>query len=371
MKQLSVLIVICFLCLQCKKVNTPQEPVLKNTSTTIKYAKGFDIITTEGKKTLLIKRAFQNTEKAFRFTLTNTPTTTKGELQVPINSLVVTSTTHIPMLELLNSENTLIGFPNARYISSVKTRKRIDEGKVADLGSEQDMNTETLLSIQPDLVIGFSLHPNNKLYNNIQKLGIPVLFNGDWLEETPLGRAEWIKVFGALLGKEKEADSIFTAIETEYLKAKKIALKNPNPPTILSGSMFKDIWNVPAGDSYIANFFKDANLNYLWKDTQGTGSLPLNFESVLDKGQQADFWLNCGLFTSKETLLQANKHYSNFKAFTNNNVYSIAHNRGATGGYIYFELSPVRPDWVLKDIIKITQPASLPDYTLHFFNKLD
>ncbi len=372
MKKYLNLLLIVLLFTQCKKTeadNTKSSD--KNSYSAIKYAKGFDIISDGNQKKIIIKRAFQNSDKEFEFILSYKKSTSKNELQVPLKNLIVTSTTHIPMLELLQSENKLIGFPNTKYISSEKTRKLIDSGDITELGSEQDMNTEKLINLNPDLVVGFSLHPNNKLYQNIQKLGIPVLFNGDWLEETPLGRAEWLKVFGALLDKEKEADSIFNTIESEYLKAKEIAKNNTKSPTILSGNMFKDVWNIPAGQSFVATYYKDANLNYIWKETEGTGSLPLSFESVLDKGQNADFWFNCGLFETKEQMQQANNHYKEFLPFKNNKLFTYAKKKGTTGGLVYFELSPVRPDWVLKDLIKITQPELLPDYQLHFYDTLE
>jgi iron complex transport system substrate-binding protein len=202
-------------------------------------------------------------------------------------------------------------------------------------------------------------------------MNIPVVYNGDWLEETPLGRAEWIKFFGALLDQRKLADSIFNNIEQQYLKAKQIAKSSIKKPTVLSGSLFKDVWSVPAGESFIATFFRDANLDYLWKQTKGSGSLQLSLESVLDKGQQADFWIGAGLSSSKTALLQNNRMYQNFDAFKNDKVFGIGQKRGKTGGYIYFELAPVRPDLVLKDIIKITNPELLPNYTATFFEKIE
>ena len=370
MKHLVSLIIISLFLIQCKNVEKKDVKKEITINSTIKHAKGFDIVTVNGQKKLIIKKVFQNSKKQFEFTLTNKTNIAKNEIKVPVNKLVVTSTTHIPMLELLNSEDKLVGFPHSKYISSEKTRKRIDEGHVTELGTEQSMNTEKLMDLQPELVVGFSLHPNSKLYENIKKTGIPVVFNGEWLEETPLGRAEWIKFFGALLNKEKEADSIFNAIEKSYLKAKEIAKNNKKNPTILSGSMFKDIWNVPGGDSFIATFFKDAHLNYLWKETTGTGSLQLSFESVLDTAKKADYWIGCGLYETKEQLISANKHYKEFEALHSENIYTIGTKKGKTGGLIYFELAPIRPDLVLKDMIKITNPNLLPNYKLSFFEKM-
>lgn len=367
MKQIIKILVISFLLIQCKKEDKRKtETAIKSNIT---YAKNFDIVNENGQKTLIIKKVFQNSEKQFKYILGNK--NGLNELKIPVKKLVVTSTSHIPMIELLNAEKTLVGFPHTKYVSSKKTRNLIKNGHITELGSEQSINTEKLLELEPNLVVGFSLHPNNKLYNNIKKIGIPVVFNGEWLEETPLGRAEWIKFFGVLLGKEKEADSIFKSIEKSYLTTKKIATKTTKKkPTILSGSLFKDVWNVPAGESFMAKFLDDANLNYLWKNTKGTGSLQLNLESVLDKGKNADFWIGAGLYQTKEQLLNANKHYAEFTPVIKNNVYTIGNKRGETGGLIYFEIAPVRPDLVLKDLIKITQPELLPNYEFTFFEKM-
>lgn len=367
-KTIYLLLLVTLFFFQCKEAK--KKTVLKKTTSTIKYAKGFDIITENGQKLLVIKKAFQSSDKSFRFKLTDKTNITNNELKTPVTNIVVTSTTHIPMIELLGEENSIIGFPNTKYISSEKTRKRIDNGKIIDIGSEQNMNTELLMDINPELVVGFSLHPNNKVYNNIKKMGIPVIFNGEWLEETPLGRAEWIKFFGALFKKEKQADSIFASVEKEYLKAKEIASKATYKPTVFSGSMFKDVWYVPAGESFVATFFKDANTNYLWKNTKGAGSLSLHFENVLEKAEEADFWIGCGISTSKEELAKLTKHCTQFNSFKQNRVYTNALVKGVTGGIKYFETAPIRPDLVLKDLIKITHKDLLKDYDLTFYKKI-
>lgn len=275
------------------------------------------------------------------------------------------------MLEVLGVENKLVGFPHTSYISSKKTRNLIAKGRVKELGHEERINTELLLDLQPDVVVGFSLGSNNKMFATIQKMGIPVILNGDWLEETPLGRAEWIKFFGVLFNKEKEADSIFNVIEATYLAAKKIALKDTLKPSVISGGLYKDVWNLPAGESFEATFLKDANTKYLWKNTKGKGSLLLSIESVFDKGKNADIWISPSFYSSKEQLKKANSIYTKFKAFQENNLYSFVNKRGETGGLIYFELAPTRPDLVLKDLIKIAHPNLLKNYELTFFEKLN
>ncbi|WP_299837711.1 ABC transporter substrate-binding protein [uncultured Tenacibaculum sp.] len=359
-----------FLFIQCKQEKAKENIQSQNTST-IKYAKGFDIIEENGNKYLLIKKVFQNEISSFKYLLSEKNDFNNNEIKVPVNRLVVTSTTHIPMIELLGAEDRIIGFPNTKYISSEKTRKRIEDGLITELGSEQSMNTEILIDLVPDLVVGFSLHPNNKLYNNIKKLGFPVIFNGEWLEETPLGRAEWIKFFGVLLGKEKEAQTVFETIEKDYLAVKKIAQSVDKSPKIMSGSFFKDIWYAPAGESFIGKFLADANLDYLWKDSKGTGSIQLNFENVLEKAQEAEYWIGCGIHETKSQLLSTNKNFDQFTPLKTNKTYTIGAVKGKSGGIKYFEFAPIRPDLILKDLIKITNPELLPDYQLSFYRLVE
>jgi len=356
--------------LSCDNKKQTEKNQIK-TENNLKYAKGFEIQYFENYKKLIIKKPYQGAAESFEYILTNSGSNNDlNTIQTPVESIVVTSTTHIPMLELLNIEHKLVGYPNTKYISSKRTRALIDEGKVIDLGNEENINTELLLDLKPDIVIGFSINSNNKMFATIEKMNIPVILNGAWLEETPLGRAEWIKLFGVLFNKEKEADSIFSTIEKNYLEAKKIALNAERIPTIISGGLFKDIWNLPAGESFEATFLADANTNYLWKDAKGTGSLSLNIENVFEKGHDAEIWISPSFYTSLEQLKSANDIYPKFKAFKNEQIYTFVNKKGTTGGLLYFELAPARPDLVLKDLIKIGHPELLPDYTFTFFEKL-
>ena len=331
-----------------------------------------DIQYFKNNKKLLIKAPYPNSKEVFEFTLSNSITKKHHNyIQTPVQTVVVTSTTHIPMLELLQVEDKLKGFPNTNYISSNRTRALIEKGSIVDLGNEENINTELLLSLKPDVVIGFSLNSNNKMFNTIEKIGIPVILNGDWVEETPLGRAEWIKFFGVLFNKEKEADSIFNSIEKQYLLAKKTALKSREIPTIISGGLFKNIWNLPAGKSFEATFLKDANTNYLYKNSTGKGSLSLNIENVFEKGRNADIWISPSFYKTMKQLQNANDIYPKFKAFQTSNVYSFVNKRGENGGILYFELAPARPDLVLKDLIKIAHPELLNNYEFTFYEKLN
>ena len=371
----SIFVVALFIFISCKKETTKVDSS-KRTNTSIKLAQGFEIKQFNDYKKLIIKAPYKGSKTLFEYILATSKTDlsqfseSDKIIQTPIEKIVVTSTTHIPMLELLGVEETLIGFPNTKYVSSDKTRKLIDNGNIKELGMDANLNTEVLIDVEPDVVVGFSISGTNKSLSTVEKSGIPVIYNGDWLEKAPLGRVEWIKFFGVLYDKDQKADSIFKSIENQYNKAKLIAQKSTNKPTILSGAMFKDVWNLPAGESFVAQFLKDANTAYLWSDTKGKGSLQLSYESVLDKAQNANLWLAPGYFCTKEQMNQSSKLYKQFNAFNNNALYTFANKKGETGGVIYYELAPTRPDLVLKDIIKIAHPTLLTDYELTFFEKM-
>jgi iron complex transport system substrate-binding protein len=271
---------------------------------------------------------------------------------------------------MLGVEKTLIGFPNLKYISSQKVRALIDAKKIKELGTNQSLNTEVLIDLQPEVIIGYGLDNSNPTLDNLEKNGLKVLLNGDWNEQTPLGKAEWIKFFGALYGKQELANKIFTKIEKDYLKTLEIAKKATTNPTILAGDMFEDKWYLPQGTSWGCQLLKEAKGNYLWAETTGTGSLSLSFETVLEKAKEADIWITSGQFSTLKEMTDANPHYAQFSAFKNKNVYSFSGRKGKTGGILYYELAPNRPDIVLKDIVKILHPELLTGYKPFFFEKL-
>ncbi|MDO1500965.1 ABC transporter substrate-binding protein [Winogradskyella maritima] len=382
MKQLSFLILLLILT-SCKNEKTVENvPPFENISeqSELKYATGFSILDHGSHKELTISKPWPNAQKDLKYLLAPSQQLAKMTfprdaydvvLVTPLEKLVVTSTTHIPALELLGLENKLVGFPETNYISSEKTRSLIEYGAIKDIGKNESINTEILLSLQPDVVIGFGVEGINKTFETVKKAGIPVIYNGDWVESSPLAKAEWLKFFGVLFDKEKEADSIFNTIETNYNEAKTLASKVKTSPSVLSGAMHKDVWYLPNGTSPEGQLMADANLNYLWKDSSGNGSLALSFESVLDKAKDADLWISPSYYSSYERLESANALYSNFKAFKQKNIYTFSNQTGATGGVLYYELGFARPDLVLKDLIKIGHPELLKDYETTFFKPLN
>ena len=371
----SIILFACvFSCNQAKEKKVIPETLTSTTD--ISYAEGFTVNNYGNYSVLTITDPWPNAEKMYQYALIPKEHIAKitlnkdefdGIISTPIERTVVTSTTHIPALELLNVEQSLVGFPETDYVSSKKTRQRIDSGQVRELGKNEEINTEVLLELRPDVLIAFGVDGANKSMETISKAHIPVIYNGDWVEKSPLAKAEWIKFFGALYNKAQEAEAIFKDIENNYLEAKSLASEISNKPTVLCGAMYKDIWYLPNGSSPEAQFLKDVNVQYLWSNTTETGSIALSFEAVFEKGRNADLWLSPSYYSSYSDLKEANIHYTEFDAFQNKKIFTFANTTGATGGVIYYELGTSRPDLVLKDMIKICHPGVLNDYELTFF----
>ncbi|PQB05982.1 ABC transporter substrate-binding protein [Aureitalea marina] len=377
MRTFLLLSVCCLFISSCRQTPEDQSAINSVTETELKFAESFSINSKEGYTEVTINRPWPGAEDEFRYALVSDPSIL-GNLegydaivQVPLKNLVVTSTTHIPSLEMLESETQLLGFPNLDYISSEKTRALIDQGKITELGMNDDLNTEVLIEISPEVLITFAVSGGNKAVETVERAGIPVLYNADWTEVHPLGKAEWIKFFGLLLGKSEQANALFDQIEKDYLEAKQLASKAADQPTVLSGAMYKDVWYLPAGESWAASFIADAHGTYLWGDSEGSGSLSLNLESVLEKGQSAQFWIGPGQYIARTQLAEAHNVYTQFQAFAEGNIYTFTQKKGPTGGVIYYELAPNRPDLVLKDMIHILHPELMPEHELYFFSPLD
>ena len=373
-----IVFILILLLASCKSDKASTNESETKSTLELSYAKGFQVAHFDGYSELIITTPWPGASRSFTYALVKNSTAKEkldqtlydGIITIPIKSIVVTSTTHLPALELLEESGSLVGFPGCDYISSPSIRNYIEQGFIKELGQNEALNTEVVLTLDPDILIGFGIDGVNKAFETISNGGIPIIYNGDWAEGSPLAKAEWLKFFGVLFDKEREADQLFSKIESDYLEAKNIAEKATSIPTVLSGAMHKDIWYLPQGTSPEGQFLRDANVNYLWKDSSGSGSHALSFESVFVTAQNADIWINPSYFTSYEQLKSNSELYTKFKAFRTKSIYSMSLTKGETGGVLYYELGSARPDLVLKDIIKICHPNLLEDYQTTFFKPL-
>lgn len=364
---LSTLIFFCCERL-AEKATQPARQVTENP----KYASGFTIKDVEGAKFVEVLSPYPGATSAYRYLLVphgKPVPAIQGEVRVimvPIQHIVCTSTTHIPLLDYLDKTDALVGFPTLDYISSEKTRKRIEQGKVQELGIDKGMDLERLAILKPDMVMGYTMTADIGQFKKIEELGIPVVINAEYLEKHPLGRAEWIKFMGLFFNKERQADSVFSIIEQAYLSTRRLAETVPDKPTVLSGILYRDTWFLPGGQNYAARLLKDAGCRYLWGDDPSNGFLELSFESVYERGYRADLWIGVASFTSLREMAAADKRYTLFGPFINGKVFTYNARKGATGGSEFLEIGYLRPDLILKDLVRIAHPNLLPDHALYF-----
>lgn len=343
-----------------------------------KYAAGFAIEKVNGVTKVTVRRPYQGASNPLEYWLV--PKDKKDDVQalpvgargikVPITSIVCTSTTHIPHLDYLGETEKLVGFPTTDYISSTSMRSRIDAGKVEDLGVDKGMNIEKLFALQPSMVMGYTVTSDWGVLKKVEELGIPVVINAEYLEKHPLGRAEWIKFTALFFEKERQADSVFSIIEKEYTETVAQVKEKKNRPKVLTGIVYGDAWFMPGGQNYASTILKDAGTEYLWSSDSTSGFLQISFESVYQTARDADLWIGVGMFNSLKEIKGADERYALFKPFMTGQVYTYNARKGVKGGSEFLELGYLRPDLVVKDLVKIAHPELLPQHSLYFYQRL-
>lgn len=367
--------IIIFLLVHLQSCTKPGEQEKPGPASNIRHATGFTVKKDNGVTWVTVTRPYNGAKTGYRYLLVPKGAEVPEHsvdvqvINVPIETIVCTSTTHIPHLEYLGVSDKLVGFPSTDYVSSEKVRERIDAGLVVDLGVDNGLNLEVLFSLKPSMVMGYTMTADLGQQKKVRELGIPVVINGEYMETDPLGRAEWIKFTSLFFGKEDVADSVFNSIEREYRKTQASIAEAQEKPSVLSGTVYGDAWFMPGGKNYAATLLKDAGTNYLWANDSTTGWIEISFESVYDKARDADLWI-VGSFNTFDELKAADERYTMFKPFETKQIYNYNARKGAKGGNDFLELGYLRPDIVLKDLGKIAHPDLFPEHELFFHSKL-
>jgi len=291
---------------------------------------------------------------------------------VPLKSIICMSTTHIAMISALGEENTISGVSGTDFIFSRSLIKNVETGVVSDVGYEANLNKELILKISPELIMMYGIGSESAGYvGKIKELGIKVVFNADYLETDPLGKAEWIKFFGALYCKERMADSIFKSEVETYNKIKSyIGINISDRPHVLLGLPFKDTWYISPGNSFISKLISDAGGDYLWQDTESQVSMPFGIENVYLNALMADYWLNIGNVNNKNEISIIDQRLTELPCFKNGNLYNNNKRISENGGNDYWETGSVYPHIILKDIASILHSELFSENELFFYRKI-
>jgi iron complex transport system substrate-binding protein len=291
---------------------------------------------------------------------------------VPIKKIVCMSTTHIAMISALKEENSISGFSGTDLIYSDKLLGNVEKGLIEDVGYEASLNNELILKISPDLIMMYGIGSESASYvNKVKELGLKVMFDADYLETNPLGKAEWIKLFGALYCRESLADSIFTAEVENYNRLKLYIDENISArPKVLLGLPFKDTWYISPGNSYISNLITDAGGDYLWRNTESSISMPYGIENVYIRALAADYWLNIGSVKTKNEIATVDQRLSELQCFKDGHLFNNNKRSTKNGGNDYWESGSLYPHLSLSDIASILHPGLFGDTVLHFYRKI-
>ncbi len=292
---------------------------------------------------------------------------------VPVKKIVCMSTTHVAMIEALDEKNTISGISGKSNIYSESIRKNIENGLIEDVGYEKNLNKEMILKISPDVVMMYGIGSESAGYiAKITELGVKVIFNADYLETDPLGKAEWIKLFGALYCREKMADSIYKSEAEAYNDLRSYIGNNiKSRPKVLLGLPFNNTWYISPGNSFISKIIIDAGGVYLWQDTKSTVSMPYGIENVYLKALTADFWLNTGSAGTKDEISFVDPRLKELPCFKSGNLYNNNKRLSEEGGNDYWESGSIYPHVILKDIAAILHPDLFKNYDLFYYKKLN
>lgn len=299
-------------------------------------------------------------------------------VRTPLESNVVFTAPHCQLMYELGCKNTITGVCDKDYINipDIKERVKLSDGKastsdtdkvIIDCGSSMQPDMERIIALKPE---GLFISPfeNSGGYGKLDKLHIPIIETADYMETSPLGRAEWMKFYGLLFKSEERSDSLFSSIEKEYLALKAEAAKLPQGLSILTERKMGSVWYVPGGKSTMGILLKDANAKYIFADDTHSGSLAYGPERILSKGTQIDVWAFKyfgGKALSKNDLLAEYEGYKVLKAFNSNSIYQVD-----TSTQPYFELTSFHPEILLREFIILAHPKATQFGKLRFYQHL-
>jgi iron complex transport system substrate-binding protein len=292
-------------------------------------------------------------------------------IRVPVHRVITLSTTHTAMINQLGMGGSIAGLSGSRYVYDPEIRKRIDAGEILDVGYDQGLNYEAIVSLDPDVVFIYGVENNMKgISEKLADLGIPAVFCGEYLERHPLGKAEWIRFFALFYGLEQESEHFFQQIDSSYNALVTIAGAVQSKPRVLNGLPWKDTWYVAGGRSFAARLIRDAGGDYLWSDHPSDEAVPLDLESVYVRAVKADVWINPGAAVNLGQLARFDERFQDLPVLRNGEVYNNDNRMGPGGGNDYWESGTVRPDLVLADLIKVFHPDLLTDHPYIYYRKL-
>ena len=340
----------------------------------LEYARGFTLSYRDGFALLDIRDPQNKESTAFHYAFVKRGTKPAGipdtytVIETPIRSVICMTSLQLSNFIKMDALDKVVGVTSTRHLFNKEMNERLKSGKTVKIGIEGNFDNEVIMSMNPDLILVSPFKRGG--YEMMKDVGIPLIPHLGYKEMTPLGQAEWVKFVGLLLGEEQKANETFSAIERRYNELKELTAngKVKRRPVVLSGELRGGNWYALGGESFLAQLFKDAGADYFLKDDKRSGGVTLDFETVYNQGDEADYWriVNSypGVF-SYEALKDQDPRYADFRAFKEKGI--IYCNMKDTP---FYESMPTEPEVVLADLLHIFHPDLLPDHTPAYYAKL-
>lgn len=292
-------------------------------------------------------------------------------VRTPLSRSVMFTTVHCAMLMSLDKEDCISGVADLKYIKIPWIQDQVKAGRITDVGEGMSPVVEKIIDQRPDALF-LSPFENSGGYGRLEEIGIPIIECAEYMETSPLARAEWLRFYGMLFGCEQKADSLFAVVDSSYNALKELVrsqeTEDRSQPTVIVDKVTGSVWYVPGGKSTLGQLIHDAGGLYPWANDEHSGSVSLPFEAVLEKAGEADIWLfrySSDHDITYSELLAEHHGYNQFKAFRQQQVYGCNVELSQ-----FYEESPFRPDWLLNDFIQILHPELQGLEPLRYYQKV-
>lgn len=338
------------------------------------YASGMDILGADGVKSVIIaaKMPWQGGDSASARRLfiarsgEEAPAGFDGQVLIgDARRIVAMSSTHVALLDAIGAADRIVGVSGLDYIANPVIQARRDS--IGDIGYEGNINYELLLSLDPDIVLLYGVNGASSMEGKLSELGIPYMYVGDYLEDSPLGKAEWMVALSEVAGNREDGIKAFSELPVRYNALKqKVAEKALDAPSVMLNAPYGDSWFLPPMGSYLVRLIEDAGGNYVYKNNTGTSSMPVDLEEAYRLVSEADMWLNVGGANSLGDVKEACPKFTDTRCFREGRVYNNNARANSSGGNDFFESAVVHPDIVLRDLVKIFHPELVDEEFVYF-----
>lgn len=293
-------------------------------------------------------------------------------LQGPPRRIICMSSSYTAFLGELGAADRIVGVSGAGFITDSLLAARWRAGDIADVGYEANLDFETIAALKPDLMLiyGIASGDDGVMTGKLREMGVPCVFVGEYLETSPLGRAEWIVALGAMTGLAEGVER-FEAIESAYNDLKAEAAALTGRPEVMFNAPYRDVWYVPGDRNYMVEMVRDAGGRYVCRGVDSRDSRPVDIEEAFVAMQRADYWIHTNHYSTLAALLADNPRFAAAPPVVKGRVYNNNARTTPAGGSDFWESGVVRPDLVLRDLMLILHPGELPATSrLYYYKKL-